>query len=209
MVSRSAFPEFVELPFFSTAMFQKKRRGSTKSARSGVRVATIIEKTKRTPYAKPLTPDLFEKLLSVAAVVLFACVLAAIWKGRTHWDDIPFFVWPHLLTITVAVGLTPVMLLRSRGTRGHRTLGWVWVTAMFMSAFLSMFLRTGSGGGFSIIHALSAFTMVQVPVMVWRARQHDVRRHRNGVRALVAGALLLAGFFTFPFDRLLGTWLFG
>jgi uncharacterized membrane protein len=33
-------------------------------------------------------------------------------------------------------------------------------------------------------------------------------RHRRGVRAMVTGALLIAGFFTFPFDRLLGHWLF-
>ena len=28
------------------------------------------------------------------------------------------------------------------------------------------------------------------------------------VRGLVIGALLIAGFFTFPFNRLLGSWLF-
>jgi uncharacterized membrane protein len=170
-------------------------------------MATVASKP-RAPYIKTLTPDLFEKLLSVAAIILLACVLAAIWKGRAQWSNIPVLVWPHLLTITVAVAMTPVMLLRPRGTPAHRQLGWVWVSAMFLSAFLSLFLRTGTGGGFSVIHALSVFTMVQVPMMVWRARQHDVKRHRNAVRTMVAGALLLAGFFTFPFNRLLGTWLF-
>jgi len=29
------------------------------------------------------------------------------------------------------------------------------------------------------------------------------------VRGLIIGALLIAGFFTFPFHRLLGHWLFG
>ena len=50
---------------------------------------------------------------------------------------------------------------------------------------------------------------MQVPLIVWAARRHDHRRHRNAVRAMVAGALIIAGIFTFPFDRLLGRWLFG
>ncbi len=191
-------------------MIQKESRGFARRGHIGGNdVATVVEGAKRARYTKPLTPDLFEKLLSVAAAILLACVLAAIWKGREKWGDIPAMVWPHLLTITVAVAMTPVMLLRPRGTQNHRQLGWIWVTAMFMSAFLSLFLRTGTGGGFSVIHALSVFTMVQVPMMVWRARQNDVKRHRRAVRTMVAGALLLAGFFTFPFNRLLGQWLFG
>jgi uncharacterized membrane protein len=36
-----------------------------------------------------------------------------------------------------------------------------------------------------------------------------VARHRRTIRALVIGALLVAGFFTFPFGRMLGVWLFG
>ena len=51
--------------------------------------------------------------------------------------------------------------------------------------------------------------MIQVPIIVWNARAHNVRRHRTDVRAMVTGALLIAGFFTFPFNRLLGQWLFG
>ena len=33
-------------------------------------------------------------------------------------------------------------------------------------------------------------------------------RHRRSVHGMVIGALLIAGFFTFPFNRLLGAWLF-
>ena len=80
---------------------------------------------------------------------------------------------------------------------------------MFSTAFLSLFVRNANHGGFSFIHILSAWTMIQLPIIVWNARAHNVRRHRTGVRAMVTGALLIAGFFTFPFNRLLGQWLFG
>ena len=48
-----------------------------------------------------------------------------------------------------------------------------------------------------------------MPLIVWAARTHNVARHRNAVRGMVAGALIIAGIFTFPFDRLMGHWLFG
>ena len=60
-----------------------------------------------------------------------------------------------------------------------------------------------------MIHIISAVTLVLVPRLVWTARHHRVAQHRRAVRGLVTGALLIAGFFTFPFDRLLGHWLFG
>jgi uncharacterized membrane protein len=55
---------------------------------------------------------------------------------------------------------------------------------------------------------LSVATLVLVPLLVITARRHNVARHRRTVRGIIIGALLIAGFFTFPFDRLLGHWLF-
>lgn len=79
---------------------------------------------------------------------------------------------------------------------------------MFLTALVSFAIRETSHGNFSLIHILSVFTLVQVPIIVWSARTHRVAIHRRAVRGMVIGALLIAGFFTFPFDRLLGHWLF-
>jgi uncharacterized membrane protein len=156
----------------------------------------------------PLAPDTYERALSVGAVVLLLAVFAALIKGRAEWGEVPLNIWAHLLTIVVAVALTPVMLLRPRGTTSHRQIGWVWAGAMLLTAVLSLFVRNANHGGFSIIHILSVWTLIQVPLIVWSARAHNVKRHRRSVRAMVTGALLIAGFFTFPFNRLLGHWLF-
>lgn len=159
--------------------------------------------------AKPLTPDRFERMLSAGSVILLAAVLIALAKGRAEWAQVPWQVWPHLVTIMVALALTPAMLLRRRGDRRHRALGTIWVVAMLLTALLSFNLRLSRDGGFSFIHLLSVWTLVQVPIIWWSARTHDVVRHRSAVRGMVTGALLIAGFFTFPFNRLLGHWLFG
>ena len=158
--------------------------------------------------AHPFAPDIYERILAVGAMILLAAMVTAILKGRGEWDRIDAIVWVHLATIFVALVLTPVMLLRPRGDRLHRKLGWVWTVSMLLTSVDSLFIHMTNPGGFSIIHILSAWTIIQVPIIGWSARQHNVVRHRRSVRGMVTGALLIAGFFTFPFNRLLGHWLF-
>ncbi len=157
---------------------------------------------------KSIAPDLFEKILSTGALFLLGCVMIAITKGKPEWRQIPTNVWLHLATIGAALSLTPIMLLRKRGDRLHRTLGWIWVSGMFLTAALSLDIRLVNRGSFSIIHILSVWTIIQVPLIVWHAKNHRVEKHRRSVRGMVLGALLIAGFFTFPFGRLMGQWLF-
>jgi uncharacterized membrane protein len=56
---------------------------------------------------------------------------------------------------------------------------------------------------------LSLLVLVQTPRIVLKARAHDRVGHERAVRALVLGALLVAGFFTLPMGRMLGEWLLG
>lgn len=160
---------------------------------------------------KSIKPDTYERVLAVGAALLLAVVLAALVRGRPRWDEANAFIWAHLLTLIVALALTPVLLLQKRGTRRHRQLGWVWASAMFATAVVSFWVKRSSVGigGWSPIHILSALTVVGVPLIVMSARQHRVADHRRHVRNLTTGALLIAGFFTFPFGRMLGRWLFG
>jgi uncharacterized membrane protein len=155
-----------------------------------------------------LAPDRFEQAMAFAALVLLGCVLIAMTKGAGELSQVRPFILLHLGTIVIALALTPVMLLRQRGDRTHRRLGTVWVVAMFLTAALSFGIRTNQWGGFSFIHILSVWTVIQVPIIWWSARSHMIAKHRSAVRGMVFGALLIAGFFTFPFDRMLGRWLF-
>ena len=175
-------------------------------------MATVIDR----PQARrvSLAADPLERVLSWAAVALLAAVLIALARGAGEWGQVPAPVWAHLVTIIVALALTPVILLRPRGDRRHRTLGTIWVAAMIATAAISLFVhvsgpRSSIMGRFSLIHILSVWTLIQVPIIWWSARTHNVARHRGSVRGMVIGALLIAGFFTFPFGRLLGHWLFG
>lgn len=158
---------------------------------------------------KSFAANLYERFLAIGAIILFCCVVAALIRGYAEWGRVPSIVWAHLVTIMIALALTPVILLDRRGTWRHRLLGRIWAGAMVLTALLSLFVRTINIGHFSLIHLLSVFTLVQVPLIVWSAHTHRIDRHRSSVRAMVTGALLIAGFFSFPFHRLLGRWLLG
>ena len=160
-------------------------------------------------YDRPIAPDRLEKICGALALVLLGFVVVAVLRGRPEWGRIPWIIWAHLATITAALAITPVMLWRRRGDQLHRRLGWVWAVCMFSTAVLSLNLHFINRGGYSLIHLLSVLTIVGVPVLVIAARRRDIKRHRGQARGFVVGALLVAGFFTFPFDRLLGSWLFG
>jgi uncharacterized membrane protein len=169
-------------------------------------MATVVSAPLR---KNPLAADVYERGLAIGSIVLLCFVIAAIARGQADWSRVPAVVWAHLATMLVALALTPVMLLRSRGDTLHRKLGWIWVTAMILTAIISFFVANPHLNRFSYIHILSVFVLVQVPIIAHAARMHNVKSHRRGVRAMVTGALLIAGFFTFPFNRLLGHWLFG
>jgi uncharacterized membrane protein len=158
---------------------------------------------------RSIAPDTYEKVLAAAATALLAAVLVALIKGYPQWGAVPALVWVHLLTILVALVLTPYMLLRQRGTKVHRQLGKVWVAAMTLTAAISLFVKVINPGHFSLIHLLSIFVIVMAPRVWLTARAHNVVAHRMTVRGLVTGALIIAGYFTFGFDRMLGHWLFG
>jgi uncharacterized membrane protein len=168
-------------------------------------MATLIEKSLP---CKPLAADPYEKILAALAIVLLLTVLAALLRGQPFWDRVPLLVWAHLATILPALALTPVMLLRPRGDALHRLLGKVWVVAMFLTAVISFGVRLSRHGGLSFIHLISAYVIVAAPLIWWTARNHEIARHRRAVRGMVTGALLIAGFFTLPFGRMLGSWLF-
>jgi uncharacterized membrane protein len=173
-------------------------------------MAETPKSTASTTSLRPsFAPDVTERALAAGSIILLVAILAAVARGHAQWSRIPAVVWLHLATIGVALVTTPILLLRPRGDRLHRQLGWTWVVSMFSTALISFGIRLSNAGALSAIHIFSAATLIVVPVIVFSARTHRISRHRRSVRIAVSGALLSAGFFTFPFNRMLGTWLFG
>jgi uncharacterized membrane protein len=61
----------------------------------------------------------------------------------------------------------------------------------------------------SPIHLLAIFTLVMLPIAVWRAHKHAIDRHRRAMLGLFFGALVIAGLFTFLPGRIMHAVVFG
>ncbi|MCA6115888.1 hypothetical protein J6524_13450 [Bradyrhizobium sp. WSM 1738] len=157
--------------------------------------------------APDLAPDIYERILAVAAIILLLLVMTALVRGIDHWRSMEPLIWGHLATVMIPLAITPVQLLRRRGDRAHRILGWIWSVSLFITAVASFGIRDINEGQLSFIHLFSVVTIVSVPLLVLAARHHQIARHRGTVRGLITGALLTAGYFTLIPNRMLGGWL--
>lgn len=103
-----------------------------------------------------------------------------------------------------------VQLLGRKGTGLHRALGWAWVVGMALTALTSFWIHTiCTFNSFSLIHLLSLYTLISLPVAVRHARQHHVSEHRKVMLSLFFFALVVAGFFTLWPNRIMHDVVFG
>ena len=104
------------------------------------------------------------------------------------------------------------MLLRRKGTRSHRLLGWVWVALMGGTALASAFIRDyhlPNVFGYTPIHLFTVTVAAMLPLGIWYAGRGRVDRHRKTMQRLYIGACVVAGLFTLLPGRFLGSLLWG
>jgi len=107
-----------------------------------------------------------------------------------------------------AVGL--VQFAAPKGTLPHRTIGWIWVLLIASAAISSFWIQTiRLVGPFSPIHLLSIFTLIVLPIGVWRAHSRRVADHKRIMTMIFGGALVIAGLFTFVPGRIMHAVVFG
>jgi uncharacterized membrane protein len=122
----------------------------------------------------------------------------------------PYFTWePHIIAhaglAATCVVLGATLLVRKKGITSHRILGWTWVILMMTVALISFWIK--EDGKFVPIHVLSVITPIMLVLGVYRARTHQVKKHRSTMIGIYVGAMLIAGAFTFMPNRLIGHWV--
>src|SRR5713226_2190052 len=110
----------------------------------------------------------------------------------------------HAFAAMTAFGLGLVQFAAPKGTLPHRTVGWIWVALMTVVAVSAFFIHEiRLWGQWSPIHLLAIFTLIMLPVAVMHARRHHVVQHRRTMIGIFAGALVIAGLFTFVPGRIM------
>jgi uncharacterized membrane protein len=116
----------------------------------------------------------------------------------------------HAFAALAAFALGVVQLSAPKGTLPHRTAGWIWALLMVVVAGSSFFIHElRVWGEWSPIHLLSIFTLVMLPLAVWKAHTHQVTAHRRAMIFIFAGALVIAGLFTLVPGRIMHRVVFG
>ncbi len=116
----------------------------------------------------------------------------------------------HAFAAMAAFALGLVQFAAPKGTLPHRTLGWIWVILMAVVAVSSFWIhQIRLVGPWSPIHLLSILTPIMLVLGVWYARRHKVRGHKLTMISIFAGALVIAGLFTFVPGRIMHAVMFG
>jgi uncharacterized membrane protein len=113
----------------------------------------------------------------------------------------------HLTTAIAALLIGGIVLMRRKGTASHKLFGRIWVGLMLIVAISSFWLLGLGKGSFSVIHLLSAWTLISLALAVWFIRRGNVRAHKGfmvgtllglvgaGLGAMAPGRTLYLFFF--------------
>ena len=122
----------------------------------------------------------------------------------------PAVIQIHAFAALAAFAVGAVQLAAPKGTIPHRFVGWSWAALMLIVAASSLFIHTiRLWGPWSPIHLLSLLVLATLPLAIWHARRHHVRRHRQAMLMLFTGALVIAGAFTLLPGRIMHAVVFG
>lgn len=120
-----------------------------------------------------------------------------------HWPrwgliaQLPLQMQTHIASALAAVLIGFVVLARPKGRGLHKVLGWAWVLAMLATAVTSLFITGLNGNSYSIIHLLSGWVLVILPLGIFFIRNRNVGAHRRAMVGTFFGGLLVAGLLTF------------
>jgi uncharacterized membrane protein len=116
----------------------------------------------------------------------------------------------HAFAAIAAFLLGAVQLTAPKGTLPHRVVGWTWAGLMLVIGASALFIHEiRLWGPWSPIHLIALYTLVMLPLGVWRAHRHDVAAHRRTMLGLFLGGMVIAGLFTFAPGRIMHHVVFG
>jgi len=121
--------------------------------------------------------------------------------------------YAHVATVLPAFFIGTYLLIVTKGTPKHKLLGKIYIVLMLITAFITLFMPAAVGpslfGHFGFIHLLSLLVFVTVPKAIFAIRRGDVASHKNAMKGMYIGALLIAGGLALMPGRLMHLWIFG
>lgn len=122
-------------------------------------------------------------------------------------------MYSHLATVVPCVFLGAYLLIAFKGTPIHKMLGKIYMSLMFITAIITIFLPAAVGptllGHFGWIHLFTILTLWTVPTALIAVRKGNIKAHKRKMLLLYFGAIMIAGGFTLVPGRYLHEVFFG
>jgi len=113
----------------------------------------------------------------------------------------------HSIFALLAFTLGAFLLFNKKGTDTHKILGKIWSVAILLICLTSFWIKEIMPNsfflGYSPIHLLSIFAIIQIIRGIYFAKIGNISKHKNIMISTYFGGLILAGAFAFYPDRLL------
>jgi uncharacterized membrane protein len=121
----------------------------------------------------------------------------------------PLAIQIHAAAALSLIPLTALQFWRPKRGPSHRTIGWVWVMLMTVTAVSSFWIHSlRLIGPFSPIHILSVITLVNLVLGIRARRAGRIMAHRGHMIGIAAG-WAGAGLFTLLPGRIMFQTVFG
>lgn len=154
-------------------------------------------------------------ILAISLGPLWPRMVGALKAARPHapslelLSELPVQTRVHIAAALAALLVGAAILSLPKGRGPHKALGWTWVVAMAATAVSSLFITGLNGDAYSLVHLLSGWTIVALPLAIWAIRNGNVSAHRRAMTALFVGGLVVAGALTFLPGRFMFRLFFG
>lgn len=160
--------------------------------------------------------------MAIVSMVV-AASLGGLWRpilhlamaSRLHAPNMALFaglspvIKVHLFAALAALLLGGVLMTVRKGRRFHRVAGWVWVSLVALTAGATLFITSLNHGRWSLLHLLTAWVFLVLPLGVMWAKRHDLKRHRSTMMGLFYGGFAINLLIAFLPGRTLWWMFFG
>lgn len=177
----------------------------------------------QTPARKPMSFGLRFGITMAVVVAIVGLSVGGAWRGivapalsaRPHAPDLALFmslspaIKIHLIAALAALVLGGVLMTVRKGRRFHRVAGWVWVALAMTTAGATLFITGLNRGSWSLLHLLTGWVLIVLPLAVAWAKRREVRRHRTTMMSLFYGGFAINLFIAFIPGRTLWTVFLG
>lgn len=106
-----------------------------------------------------------------------------------HWNVL---LVSHVVAALYVLAIGPVQILRRRRDHVHRTMGYLWIAAMYYVCLSSFGIA--AAGHFTWLHGLSAVTIITVTLGLISAIRRNIPSHRGNMIGSYIGIAVAFGF---------------